>query len=144
MKNPNERLALLDRAFPALLGVVATLEADGHPHAIPVWYRYEGSPDLGRVYIWTQATRHWVRNIARDPRVSFSVQEDRPPFAAVTMRGRVTIHTSDADEVSEEIRRITRRYIEGPRVEAYIQNWLHLRTIVTLTPETMAAWGVGY
>src|SRR5262245_58167718 len=116
MKNRSELQAFLDRTFPTLLGVVATLEADGYPHAIPVWYRYERAGDDGRVHIWTIDSRRWVKNIARDPRVSFSVQEDKPPFAAVTMRGRATLHTSDGPDVSEEIRRITRRYVEAPQI----------------------------
>ena len=132
--------AFLDRAFPTMLGVVASLDADGYPHAVPVWYRYDGE----RVHIWTLESRRWVKNLARDPRVSFSVQEDKPPFAAVTMRGRAMILTSGSSEVSDEIRRITRRYIAEPDVENYITGWLHLRTIVSLRPERLTAWGVGY
>lgn len=123
-----------------MLGVIATLGPDGYPHAVPVWYRYDGE----RVHLWTIDTRRWVKNIARDNRVSFSVQEDKPPFAAVIMRGRATILTRHGEEVSEEIRRITRRYIEEPNVEEYIKGWLHLRTIVSLRPEKVSAWGVGY
>jgi len=137
---PEDLRAFLDRAFPTMLGVVATLGPDGYPHAVPVWYRYDGE----RVHLWTIDTRRWVKNIARDNRVSFSVQEDKPPFAAVIMRGRATILTSHGEEVSEEIRRITRRYIEEPNVEEYLKGWLHLRTIVSLRPEKVSAWGVGY
>lgn len=137
---PEDLRAFLDRAFPTMLGVVATLDPDGYPHAVPVWYRYDGE----RVHLWTTDTRRWVKNIARDNRVSFSVQEDKPPFAAVIMRGRATILTSSGEEVSEEIRRITRRYIEEPNVEEYLKSWLHLRTIVSLRPEKVSAWGVGY
>ncbi|MGQ0602115.1 MAG: pyridoxamine 5'-phosphate oxidase family protein [Anaerolineales bacterium] len=142
LKNPDEIHAFLDRAFPTMLGVISTLDVDGHPHGVPVWYRYDGAS--GRVHIWTLDTRRWVKNIARDPRVSFAVQEDKPPFAAVILRGRAAILTGDGSEISDEIRRITRRYVEEPEIENYIQGWLHLRTIVTLTPEKITAWGVGY
>lgn len=132
--------AFLERSWPTMLGVVGTLDADGFPHLVPVWYRYDGE----RVYIWTIDTRRWVKNLARDDRVAFSVQEDQPPFAAVTLRGRATLLTSDGEEVSQEIRRITRRYIIAPDVENYIKDWLHLRTIVSITPEKISMWGVGY
>jgi PPOX class probable F420-dependent enzyme len=133
---PAERRAFLDRSLPGLLGVVGTLDEDGGPHLVPVWYRYDGE----RVYIWTLESRRWVKNLARDPRVAFSVQEDKPPYAAVSLRGRATITTSDGEEVAQEIRRITRRYVEEPEVEAYIRLWSHLRTIVTITPEKISGW----
>jgi nitroimidazol reductase NimA-like FMN-containing flavoprotein (pyridoxamine 5'-phosphate oxidase superfamily) len=91
--------AFLDRSSPALIGVVGTLHADGGPHLVPESYRYDGE----RVHIWTLDTRRRVKNLARASRVDCSVQEDTPPFAAVTMRGRATILTSEGDGVSLEI-----------------------------------------
>jgi PPOX class probable F420-dependent enzyme len=128
--------AFLERSWPSLLGVVGTLDEDGGPHLVPVWYRYDGE----RVYIWTLETRRWIKNLARDPRVAFSVQEDKPPYAAVSLRGQATMTTSQGEGVSEEIRRITRRYVEEPQVEGYIRQWAHLHTIVSITPEKISGW----
>lgn len=126
----------LGRAWPSMLGVVGTLDEDGGPHLVPVWYRHDGE----RIYIWTLATRRWVKNVVRDPRVAFSVQEDGPPYAAVSLRGRATIATGDDEAITQEIRRITRRYVAEPAVEAYIRQWARLRTIVTITPERVSGW----
>jgi PPOX class probable F420-dependent enzyme len=131
-----ETRVFLERSGPAMLGVVGTLDEDGGPHLVPVWYRYDGE----RINIWTLERRRWVKNLARDPRVAFSVQEDLPPYAAVSLRGRATITTSDGEEVAQEIRRITRRYVEEPDVEEYIHQWAHLRTIVRITPEKISGW----
>ena len=133
---PDEVRLFLDRAWPSLLGVVGTLDADGGPHLAPVWYRYDGE----RIYIWTIETRRWVKNLARDTRVAFSVQEDQPPYAAVSLSGRAAITTSDGKEVAQEIRRITRRYVDEPHVEQYIHQWAHLQTIVSITPEKVRGW----
>jgi PPOX class probable F420-dependent enzyme len=138
--SPSEVTAFLDRTEPALLGVVGTLRGDGSPHVVPVWYRYDGAA----VYIWSDDGRGWVRNLRRDPRVAFSVQELEPPYAAVLMRGRAEIRTSNDQHVTDEIRRITGRYIEGPEVESYIAGWAHLRTIVTIHPERVTSWTRGY
>ena len=132
--------AFLDRTSPALLGVVGTLRKDGSPHVVPVWYRYDGEA----VHIWTTEERGWVRNVKRDARVGFSVQEPEPPYAAVVMHGRADVKTSDSAEVSEEIRRITRRYIDEPDVEDYVAGWERLRTIVTVRLDRMTAWSRGY
>lgn len=132
--------AFLDRTRPALLGVVGTLRKDGSPHVVPVWYRYDGEG----VHVWTTEERGWVRNLLRDPRVGLSVQEPQPPFAAVVMRGRAEVRTSDDADIAEEIRRITRRYIDEGEVESYVARWEHLRTIVKIRPERTTAWSRGY
>jgi PPOX class probable F420-dependent enzyme len=124
---------LLDRELPGLLGVVGANSEDGFPHLVPVWYRWDGA----RIHIWTHESRIWVRNLARDPRAGFSVQEPAEPYAAVTMKGSARIATGDNEHVSAEIERITRRYIPGPDVDDYIQAWRGLRTIVSITPEAV-------
>lgn len=133
---PEDIHAFLERTWPSMLGVVGTLDEDGGPHLVPVWYRYDGE----RIQIWTLETRRWVKNLARDARGAFSVQEDKPPYAAVSLRGRATILTSDEEDVLQEIRQITRRYVEEPDVEKYIGQWTHLRTIVSLIPEKISGW----
>lgn len=138
--NPEEIDAFLARTGPAMLGVVGTLEEDGSPHVVPVWYRYDGE----RVHVWTDERRRWVRNVARDPRVAFSVQEPGPPYAAAVIHGRADVTTGGGEEISDEIRRITERYIEPEAVAAYIAGWAHLRTVVTIRPERISSWARGY
>lgn len=138
--SPSEIIAFLGRTEPALLGVVGTLRGDGSPHVVPVWYRYDGAA----AYIWSDEGRSWVRNIRRDPRVAFSVQEPKPPYAAVVMHGRAEVRTSNDQDVTYEIQRITSRYITRPEVESYIASWAHLRTIVTIYPESITSWARGY
>ncbi len=138
--NPDELYAFLNRTNPPLLGVVGTQREDGWPHLVPVWYRFDGRA----VHIWTHAERAWVRNCRRDDRVAFSVQEDRPPYAAAIMRGNATVASGDGAEISAEIRRITARYVAESGVDTYIAGWPGLRTIVTITPVQTASWVIGY
>lgn len=132
--------AFLGRTSPALVGVVGTLRPDGSPHTVPVWYRWDGEV----VHIWTLEGRAWVRNLLRDPRVAFSVQETEPPFAAVVMRGRAEVARGDAPEVTEEIRRIVRRYLDEEETEDYLSEWSEARTLVRIHPTTIRAWSRGY
>ena len=136
---PEEISAFLDQRNPALVGVAGTVRADGSPHVVPVWYRWDGDA----VRLWTHEERLWVRNLRRDPRIAFSVQETEPPYGAVTMRGRAEICTASAD-AEDEIRRITRRYLSENEVEGYVTAWSHLRTIVCIHPAAIRAWGRGY
>jgi PPOX class probable F420-dependent enzyme len=138
--SPEEIRAFLDRVWPTPLGVVATIRPDGSPHLVPVWYRF----DSHVVHIWTPQQRLWVKNLMRDSRVAFPVQEERPPFAAVLLRGRAEVVTGDDDETSAEIRHITARYIAAPDVASYIQGWAGLRTIVRIHPTKITSWSRGY
>jgi len=134
--DPDELDAFLNWEHPARLGVVGTLRTDGWPQVSPVWYRWDGK----QVTIWADEGRIWVENARRDRRVAFSVQEEDWPFAAVVMRGRAGVVTGPDPEVSEEIRRITRRYVPEDGVEAYVARWADLRTIVTIKPERITSW----
>jgi PPOX class probable F420-dependent enzyme len=138
--SPSELDAFLGRTGPALVGIVGTVRKDGSPHVVPVWYRWDGNA----VFVWSDEGRGWVRNALRDPRVAFSVQETQPPFAAVVMHGTAQARTTDEDDVSAEIRSITRRYIAEDGVEEYVAGWAHLRTIVTIRPDSISSWRRGY
>jgi nitroimidazol reductase NimA-like FMN-containing flavoprotein (pyridoxamine 5'-phosphate oxidase superfamily) len=61
---PDEISSILDQVSPPLLGVIATVRADGSPHAVPVWYSWDGQS----VSIWTDRDRAWVRNQGHETR----------------------------------------------------------------------------
>lgn len=131
-----ELRAFLDRPLAAIVG---TVDAKGHPHSVPVWYRYDGSAFV----IWTTDSRAWVRNVQRNPQVSIVVAENDFPFAAVIAKGAAEV-TTDAPDTDEEIRAISRRYLGEDAVEDYARSWASLRTIVRVRPRTVHAWGRGY
>ena len=119
---------------------IATVRADGSPHVVPVWYRWDGE----RILVWTTDRRAWVKNVIRDRRVSVSVQEAAPPYAAVLLHGRAAARTGPDEEITAEIRRITQRYIPPAEVDAYVAGWPRLRTIVAVHPQSLTGWSRGY
>ena len=123
----------LNRERPGLLAVVGTLSRDAWPHLVPVWYRWDGR----LIHVWTQEKRAWVNNARRRSEVGVSVHEG--PLA-VMMKGRARVCTGEGPEVDEEIRRITRRYVEDDEVESYIADWKGLRTIVRIEPLRVFVW----
>jgi PPOX class probable F420-dependent enzyme len=133
---PSEMSEFLDQASPPLLGVVATLRASGAPHAVPVWYGWDGHV----VSIWTGHDRAWVHNLRRDRRVAFTAQQAQPPYGAVIMHGNADISAAtDAD-----IRSVARRYLPEHECDSYIASWPQLRTIVRVHPDSSHAWNRGY
>ena len=95
-------------------GKLATVRADGSPHLAPIWFLLDGD-DL--VFNTGQDTVKG-RNLARDPRVSLCVDDERPPFSFVTVRGRAEL-SDDLAEVREWATRIAARYVGDDLAEQY-------------------------
>lgn len=129
----------LNRTNPPYLGVIGTLSEDGFPSLTPVWYQWTGTS----VNIWSSDKRGWVRNLQRDNRVSFSVQDGHPPYPAVVMRGHASVTTSESSPIRSAISSIVQRYLPREEVEKYIADWPKLNAIVSIYPMRIASWQEG-
>ena len=68
-------------------GKLSTVRADGSPHIVPVWFLLEGD-DL---VFTTEKETVKGHNLLRDDRAALCVDDERPPFSFVALRGRVEI-----------------------------------------------------
>ena len=96
---------------PSLIGFIGSVDSDGMPRTVPVWYRWDGKV----IHITTASSSVWVNNLINDSRSSFCVAKNGPPYQAVVMQGRAQV--DDKDEA--EVRRIFRRYMEAQQTEDY-------------------------
>jgi len=135
----DQRDAFLNRVSPTPLGVVGTIRHDGGPQLTPGWLHWSGE----LITVWTTDTRGWVKNVQRDPRVAFSVQDAHAPYPAVVFRGTASIASGDTPEIHEAIRTIASRYVAPHEVEGYVSDWPKLRSIVTITPTHTTSWAEG-
>jgi len=72
---------------------LATVRADGRPHAAPIWYHLDGES-----FIFTTGENTVkARNLRRDGRVSLCIDEERPPFHFVIVEGLATLTADDPD-----------------------------------------------
>jgi PPOX class probable F420-dependent enzyme len=69
------------------VGVLGTIGKDGQPVLTPIWYLYRD----GKILMRTARESVKAQNILRDPRASLCAQEERPPYASVTIYGTATI-----------------------------------------------------
>ena len=83
-----ERERFLDGRHVAVL---ITIGEDGVPVPSPIWYAHRD----GALYFRTSDDSVKVRNVRRDPRVSVCVQDERPPYRAVTIYGRAEMAPSE-------------------------------------------------
>ena len=95
-------------------GKLSTVRADGAPHIAPVWFLLDGDDLLFN----TGKDSVKGRNLARDPRASFCVDDDQPPFAFVVCEGRAVI-SEDPAELVESATRIAGRYMGAEQAEEF-------------------------
>jgi PPOX class probable F420-dependent enzyme len=126
---------LVEAPRPAIL---STVRADGRPHAAPIWIDVDH--DEGTIVFNTGVDTVKGRNIARDPRVSVVVQDDRPPFSAVIVEG-VAETSDDLDDLRHWAARIGGRYMGADRAEEYGQrNGVPGELVVRVRPTHVVAY----
>jgi PPOX class probable F420-dependent enzyme len=126
---------LVEAPRPAIL---STVRADGRPHAAPIWIDVDH--DDGTIVFNTGVDTVKGRNIARDPRVSVVVQDDRPPFSAAIVEG-VAETSDDLDDLRHWAARIGGRYMGADRAEEYGQrNGVPGELVVRVRPTHVVAY----
>lgn len=95
-------------------GKLATVRRDGRPHVMPVWFVLDGD-DL---VFNTGADTVKGRALARAGRAALCVDDERPPYAFVTVSGPVTL-SEDPDEMLVFATRIGGRYMGAERAEEF-------------------------
>ncbi|MFE9774468.1 PPOX class F420-dependent oxidoreductase [Streptomyces sp. NPDC005931] len=93
---------------------LCTVRADGSPHVAPVWFLIDGD----EVVLTTGKRTVKGRNMARDERVSLCVDDDRPPFSYVVLRGRARL-SEGPGELRHWAARIGARYMGEDRAEEF-------------------------
>ena len=134
---PEELTAILAKPLTAVVG---TTSPAGAPHAVPVWFNFDGDA----IEIWADTSRTWVKNVQREPRCSVTVAESEVPFGAVLIRGPAEVITGDTDAIHAAARRISERYIPAEDIEAYVQTWSALDALVRVPAEVVRGWARGY
>ena len=100
---PEKYADLLDnkKAFANL----GTLNRDGSPQVTPVWVDYDGK----HVRIISARGRQKDKNIARDPRVSISIQDPENPYRYLEIRGKVVEATEKGAD--DHINSLAKKYL---------------------------------
>ena len=114
---------------------LATVTASGRPHVVPVWFVLDGD----EIVFTTGRDTAKGRNLRRDGWACLCIDDERPPFAYVQVRGRATI-AERAPDLREWATRIAERYVGSEQGEAYGQrNAVETELLVRVQPEKMIA-----
>ena len=110
LRDSEVKAFLLEGTRTAKLSVV---RKDGSPFVTPVWFLLD---DDGSVVFETERRSLKGHALARDPRVSLCVEDDRPPFGFVRLDGVAEI-SEDSPELLAWTTRIAARYMGQERAE---------------------------
>lgn len=97
------------------LAVLATIDADGRPHAMPIWYLYEGG--LFLMSAGRNSRKH--RNVARNPLATLVIDQRTLPYRAVMVQGTVEI----GPRLDLDARlRLAKRYLGDEQGQVYVES----------------------
>ncbi len=91
---------------PARTAKLGIVRKDGSPHVSPVWITLDGDD----IIFMTSRTSLKGKAILRDGRVSICLDDERPPFAFLTIAGTATT-SENLDELLEWGTKIGGRYM---------------------------------
>jgi PPOX class probable F420-dependent enzyme len=103
-------------ATPARTGKLAIVRKDGSPHVSPVWVDLDG----GTIVFTTHVDSIKGKAIRRDGRVAVCLDDERPPFAFVTVSGRAEL-VDDPEQVRYWAGRIGARYMGANRANEFAE-----------------------
>jgi PPOX class probable F420-dependent enzyme len=97
-------------------GKLATVRKDGRPHVAPIWFVLEDNND--DIILTTGRESIKGKDIQRDPRVSISVDDQRPPYSSVIVNGTAQI-SEKPSHLLKWATKIAERYMGPDNAKPY-------------------------
>ena len=141
MRVPDVDLGAARRMFAGLPTVaLATLEPDGSPHVVPLWFVW---PEDALYVSTTRDSRTW-RNVSRDPRVALTIDLGRAwvEIAGIEVRGRAELLPAEHAEMRQPISAWHEKYrplLAGDGFARFAEVTAAL-TFLRIVPERVAGW----
>lgn len=118
-------------------GKLATTFADGRPHVVPIWFVLDD--DTGDLVFTCDGQSLKAKALRRDPRVAICVDDERPPYSFVELRGPVRL-SENVDEMLPWATRVGGRYMGAEQAEAFgRRNVVAGELLVRLSPTKVVA-----
>lgn len=139
-----DRVAMTTQEAAAVLHAarkvqLATINPDGTPHLVTMYYVMLG----GQITFWTYRTSQKARNLARDPRVTCLVESGEQYFdlRGVQVQGTVR-HIEDPAEVRAVGRRIAAAMGGVPEqaLDDYVEHAARKRVGFAVEPSRVISW----
>jgi len=129
---PDDIVAFVDQRR---IGVLAYVRSNGCPNQAPIWYTHRD----GVFSMSTTTTGPKRRALERNPKISLTIQDERPPYRAVIVDGTALLRPLDDDAV-DPTEGMATRYFGRVGAAAYHRMTHELYeasglTLITLVPD---------
>ena len=101
-----------------LTGKLATVNKDGTPHVVPIWFVLDDDNN-NDILLTTYQTSIKAKNIVRDSRVSICIDDQAPPFTFVTVHGNAEIKHYKKRGLLNWATKIAERYMGKKKAKVY-------------------------
>lgn len=130
--DPNDIVDFIDQRHVAVLAYV---RSDGRPNQVPIWYTHRS----GTFHMSTTTNGPKHRAIERNPRISLTIQDERPPYRAISVDGTASLRAL-RDDVDDPTQGMATRYFGRLGAAAYDRMTRELyeatgMTLITLIPD---------
>lgn len=120
----------------ALTASIATVRDDGRPHVVPIWYIMDGETLVFTA--WHESVK--VKNMRRDNRVTFCIEDGKPPFNFIMFEGTAEITDPSTEERQKWAGTIAGRYMGADRAEEFgKRNGVEGELVIRVTPTKIVA-----
>lgn len=114
--------------------VIATINPDGMPQQSVIWYQLQGD----EILMNTAAGRIKTRNLERDPRISFCIEDE---YRYLTITGTATLIDEQATAQADSAL-LSYRYLPKEPAESWIARFQKQQRIsVRMTIDTVVTYG---
>jgi PPOX class probable F420-dependent enzyme len=119
------------------VGVLGTVNADGSPHLTTMWYLLADDDTL---IITTLSRNQKVKNLRRDPRITFCVGDTT---RSVSLSGHVII-SEDQTLVRQALERLVERYVKDDQIRPQVvATWMQQSQVALhFQPEKVTEFSV--
>ena len=138
MSDTNRKIDNLLRQ--TMIGFLSTLNQDGSPNTMPLWYEWDGE----RILMFSGAEAAKIRRLRRDPRAALCIAEGIGVMEAwVSVEGTAEV-IDDLQRTRDFACRLAERYYEPDRAKQAIESWSKAdgMVLLDLTPTRIRSiWG---
>lgn len=123
----------------SLIATLATLDRDGRPYLVPVWYEWDGTS----LWIVSKPKAEYVENLRRNPQAAVSIATPKLPYMRVYVQGRARLIKTAKDWLPMG-RRMAARYLGKAEGRSYIEktkDWT--RIYIKIKPVRIVSWDGG-
>ena len=123
---------------------LATIDEDGYPSIQPLWFLHD--KESGKIYVATPKMTRKARNLYKNPKVYFSIDDETFPYKGVKGRGMVRI-SEDIDWNIPIAEKLSMKYlgtIDNPLAQIIMDNTRKgIQIVIEITPKFFSAWDFG-